>query len=762
MNKDIYPPGDREVLKTPGNIQMNPGHFRQIILSLIVLLIFPLYSVGFVNDLRANGYSLIPAPQKVELSGKDIIIDNSWTVETQLGAEDSALKRLNSGAKELFGLEFSGKSKNKIILEINPGIIDGKIADELATQGYRLEIHSGSIKITGNAEAGLFYGVQSFLQLLRPDRTSCYSLPEGVITDWPDLELRFIHWDTKHHQDRIETLKRYLDQAAFFKVNAVGFEIEDKYEYPSHPIIGAPGAFTKTEMQELTAYALERFIQLVPVVQAPSHMAYVLKHKEFAHLKADSSSNYHICMCDEEAMQLIFDMYQDMIDATPGVDYFFVSTDEVYYAGICDKCKLEYNDVNRSQAWVNYVNRVHEWMTKRNRKMLAWVEYPLLAEDITKLPAGLIDAIMVTARSKEWINNENKAGIKQLAYSSMQGAEFLFPNYFPGVHLKGRLSEASENVASVEEKGAKPMGTFAAAWDDAGLHNEMFWLGWVTVTQYGWTSHKPTVEQSIADFMDVFYGKGSSFMVDVYKALAEGARFYENVWDSKISIERGPSYGNSKGKGIGTERYDLSLDMPVLPSVTDLNRTSDFKSKYASKIEKASQLFQQNEQLISQLMFATTQVSRNRYNLEVMLSLAYLERFTINTIINLAKVEDYLAKASQISNDPSNSVKQLVEAYQLTEQILKEQDAMWNQFTATWGKSQFEKCRSVNGKDFVHIMDDVKDHFADRRLGLEYIIAPIERMHIKEWNAQLAGIIKKYANGHNVKVEGAEIKRLED
>ena len=103
-------------------------------------------------------------------------------------------------------------------------------------------------------------------------------------------------------------------------------------------------------MHELTQYALERHIQLVPNVQAPSHMAFVLKHKEFEHLRADGS-NYHICMCDEEAMELIFDMYQDMIDATPGVDYFFVSTDEVYYAGICGKCKLEYNDKNRRNYW---------------------------------------------------------------------------------------------------------------------------------------------------------------------------------------------------------------------------------------------------------------------------------------------------------------------------------------------------------------------------------------------------------------------------
>ena len=87
-------------------------------------------------------------------------------------------------------------------------------------------------------------------------------------------------------------------------MNAIGFEIEDKYEFPRHPVIGAPGAFSKSEMQDLTRYALARHVQLVPQIQAPAHMAYVLKHEEFRHLRADGS-NYQASMCDEEAISLI-------------------------------------------------------------------------------------------------------------------------------------------------------------------------------------------------------------------------------------------------------------------------------------------------------------------------------------------------------------------------------------------------------------------------------------------------------------------------
>ncbi|HLA40489.1 MAG TPA: DUF4838 domain-containing protein, partial [Candidatus Glassbacteria bacterium] len=300
-----------------------------------------------------------------------------------------------------------------------------------------------------------------------------------------------MHWDTKHHQKRPETLRRLLDWYALFKVNMVGFEIEDKYEFPSHPVIGAPGAYTKAEMQELTRYALERHIQIVPQVQAPAHLNYVLKHPEFAHLKADGS-NYQACMCDEEAIQLILDLYQDMIDATPGVDYFHVSTDEIYYAGICEKCKKlkPYNEINRSQTWVDYVNRVHAWMRDHGRRMLCWVEYPLLAQDIHQLPAGLIDAITVPDREPEWVAKLNKAGIGQLAYTSIQGAEYLFPNLFPtryrGGYDRGRLEDARTTVQRVRQAGARPIGSFCAAWDDSGLHEETFMLGWAAMSAWAW------------------------------------------------------------------------------------------------------------------------------------------------------------------------------------------------------------------------------------------------------------------------------------
>ena len=91
-----------------------------------------------------------------------------------------------------------------------------------------------------------------------------------------------------------------------------------------------------------------------------------------------------------------------------------------------------------------------------------------------------------------------------------------------------------------------------------------------------------------------------------------------------------------------------------------------------------------------------------------------------------------------------------------------EQKNMWSDFTATWYKSRLIKNQSAGGIDYLHEYDDVKDHFADRRKGLEYMLAPFERMEIEEWREQLKDITNDFARLHNIPVIGSETKRLED
>ncbi|MEK7406825.1 MAG: beta-N-acetylhexosaminidase, partial [Acidobacteriota bacterium] len=565
------------------------------------------------GELWQRGYSVIPAPQRVRLAGGDVALDDSWAVDAgKLPDQHIALRTLLDDDAGFHGLRLrrAGGAGKQIRLAVSPG------ADR---QAYRLRIDDAVIEITGQGDPGLFYGVQTLLQLPKRDPAGRLLLPKGTIEDWPRLELRFLHWDTKHHQDRMETLKRYLDWSARLKVNMIAFELEDKFEYPSNPVIGAPGAFTTAQLQELVNYGLERFIQVVPNVQAPAHMAYVLKHPQFAPLRADGN-NYHSALCEPRTHELIFSMYGDLIKATRGVDYFYVSTDEVYYAGIEPQCARPYNEVNRSLHWVEFVQKAHAFLKPHGRRPLVWAEYPLLEEHVKLIPPEVIDGVIGEPEYLEW---ENKLGMRQLAYVSMQGGEDLFPDHLAletesGL-ARGRLESAFESIATGRHWKGKPIGVFAAAWDDSGLHNETFWLGWSAVAQWGWNPGTVSPDQHAAEFMRLYYGPRATGMVEIYRMMQRQARGWQRTWDRVVSRVRGPGYGNSYGKGRGTTRSDMTLAPPPLPALPDLKVAPSWAEKYAKFLADARGRMLENDQLTHALQDNFARVERNHYNLEVFL-----------------------------------------------------------------------------------------------------------------------------------------------
>jgi len=727
---------------------------------------------GFVSDLRARRHVVVPTPRQVELDGGKTdasFLDWNLTL-TNVDKDDTTVQMLAAvfSAEFAMGLGLDDKFEDdsdgpvpELGLAIRPGAVDTGTEDGRDEQAYRLDITPAAVALVANARPGLFYGALTLLQLLDGKDGS---LPTGRIVDWPEYELRCIHWDTKHHQDRMETIKRFLNQAAEFKINAILFELEDKFAYPSHPIIGAPGAFTTEEMQEIVDYALERHIQIIPDVQSPAHLCYVLKHEEFAHLRCDGS-NYQSCMDEPEVRKLLFDMYDDVCAATKGTKYFHVSTDEVYYAGICEKFRKPYNPENRSLTWVDYVNAAHKHITEKwGRQVIVWAEFPLLPEHVKLLPPDLLNGI--GGRKPAMVAEENKRGMRQFAYVSMQGSELLCPNNFAWVNSEGqlqqgRIDDAVDYIASGKERMPNAIGMISAAWDDSGLHNETFWLGWAMTTQAAWMPGL-AVEEAAASFFDIFYG-GADDMAEVYRDLQLGARFYEGSMERLPSKVRGPGYGYSDRKQP-VERRDRTLVPPPLTNVGNLAFEPAFRKRYAAALAQAPHELLRNDRLLLRLQANLSLVERNAYNLEVFISLARLQRQFIRTLLGLASAEGLLEKASQAdgAGDYDRAVNLLVDARGAVNGLVDGMNTTYEHVKAVWEKSRFEKGRSVDGRDFVHIMDDVKDHPADRRPDLSYLIEWFELMDLPGWLDGLQNVIDSYAAAHKTEAEASEEERLED
>lgn len=750
-------------------------------LLLLVLTAGALAGQPPATDLWARGYAVIPTPQRVTLGAGEIPFDSSWTlVADGVQPDHIAIRSLQSDLRQFHRLMLRGGAGGKVLrLAVRKGTVNTGADADIHPQGYRLTVTKGEIAITGNGDAGLLYGVQTFLQLLKPENGSLHA-PLVSIEDWPRLQLRFLHWDTKHHQDRIETLKRYLDWAVRFKVNMIGFELEDKFAYPSIPGAGAPGAFTTAELRELVRYGLERFIQIVPVIQSPAHMSYVLKHPQYAHLRADGN-NYQIDLCNEESYKLIFRMYDDVIEATPGVSYFFVSTDEVYYAGIGPRCGRPYNEKNRSLAWAEFAIRAQAHLAAKGRRMLAWLEYPLLDEHLELIPSSVIDGVI---GESSFIPIENRKGMRQLAYVSLQGAEFLFPDHLPltsdladtaspGANdvfefergqSEGRLHATYRQLSQGNFWKANPIGVFGAAWGDSGLHNETFWLGWAAAARYGWHPGAPTPEQHLAEFIRVFYGTDTVNLAGAYRLMQRQARAWQRAWDRIVSRTRGPGYGNSDGKGIGTTRYDQTLTPPALPQLPHLDIRPGFIGQYRRLLESLPARSWENDQLIHTLQENLGHASRNHYNLEVMLGLASFTGHHWRLLAALAGAERSFERArdAMLRNNPREAMNQLVTAYNSAGEAEREGESSYRSLVAIFEKSQFPKGQTVSGREFLQVLDDVKDHWAGRTADLGYMFAPERSIGLAKWRQDLRAVIEEFGKLHQIPIQGLAERRLEE
>jgi len=82
--------------------------------------------------------------------------------------------------------------------------------------------------------------------------------------------------------------------------------------------------------------------------------------------------------------------------------------------------------------------------------------------------------------NEEFIEQENKRGIQLIKYAPIKGGTKLFPDYFND----RRLNKAFYELSYSKTLKGDVIGSFIAAWDDHGLHNETSWLGWATGAQY--------------------------------------------------------------------------------------------------------------------------------------------------------------------------------------------------------------------------------------------------------------------------------------
>ncbi|MGH9612121.1 MAG: hypothetical protein ACRD4P_03470, partial [Bryobacteraceae bacterium] len=347
-------------------------------------------------------------------------------------------------------------------------------------------------------------------------------------------------------------------------------------------------------------------------------------------------------------------------------------------------------------------------------------------------------------------------GISQMIYTSSEGEEKLFPDYFilPGpkrVHNEysgtPRVADNFEKISfDVSRKDADLIGEVNAGWADMGLHPETFWLGYVASAAAGWRPGSPGPRESMSAFYPLFYGAGVREMDRVYQLMSEQAQFWNDSWDEIRSAARKPIWGNSyKIFNPPQPANDQTLPLPPVPS-EDLSYSSDWAATNAKRLSLTSESMAGNDALLGLLRENIRLAQFNRYNLEVYLSIAELCRQNLQMLDGIRRMDALLASAaSQRKRNPKEAVESVDQALEIAGQIRLERNRTLRDAETTWYKSWFPRVATANGRTFLHELDDVKDHLPDRTVDMSYLVYRETLLPFGDWVAKIQDARNRFA-----------------
>jgi hexosaminidase len=724
--------------------------------------------------LYSHGYTVVPEPQQVHLKDGDFEFGSGWRLQLSHGVkpDDVAVESLKEGLENRDGITLKTRGRGKVIeLAIQPGSVAiGQATDqnkqELEAQAYKLELASSGIRITANAPTGLFYGVETLVQLVESSQGKLW-LPEAEITDWPDLEQRNIYWDDNHHLERMEVLKQALRQAAFYKVNGFVIKLNDHFEYQSAPALVNPYALSPEQLQELTDYGLKYHVQLIPYVDGPAHIAFILKHPEYAGLREFPDSNYELCATNPDSYKLLEGMYQDLLDANKGVKYFVLSTDEPYYVGLanndqCHEAELAQKLGSVGKVEARFLDKAAGYLHEHGRKVIFWGEYPLVPSDISSLPNYLINGEVY---GPEFDPAFKAHGIKQMIFVSTQsGSHRLFPTYYllPDSKLVNPVREDTvlyEIFTHISFGPARQqsdlIGVFNAGWGDEGLHPETFWLGYATGTSWAWHPGSPAPAEARSSFYHLFYGQGALEMGRVYQLMSTQAEFWNSSWDREPSSARKPIFGSSYA--IFKPRhpaYDQTLPLPPVPQGEYLRLGFDWNQANARRVKMAQDNMPANDELLDLLHKNLKSVQFQKYNLEVFSAIAGLYQQNLQMIEEMNEVNEALKQAQEAAGRVQfeQAVAALDRALDIVEQIRDQRNMTLHNALETWYESWYPRVAEANGRKYLNAIDDVKDHLPGRTVDMSYLVYRELILPFGEWFKQVENARNQYAQVHALPV----------
>lgn len=367
--------------------------------------LFPVIFVAAMTlaAVPAAGQAVIPAPASETLkpgvfrfSGKP-----TYAIEAPRGtAEAGELAAYLDG----IGWRSAGKGKADFTAHLKPEQ-KGFTSDE----SYRLEIGPRGGVATARTAAGLFYAVQTFLQLTDDGRAN--EVAYRTIEDTPRFPYRGFMIDISRHFRSTEFVKKQIDAMALFKLNRLHMHLTDgagwRIEIKSYPRLtefaawrpykdweswwsgdrryceaddprAEGGFYTQDDIREIVEYARLRHIEVIPEIEMPGHSDEVTAAYPELGCSNEAYKDYDLCPGNEQTFEFLEKVLTEVMELFPS-EYIHIGGDEAGKGRwrTCPKClaRMEaegLKDVDELQSYM--IRRIGRFLETNGRRLLGWDE----------------------------------------------------------------------------------------------------------------------------------------------------------------------------------------------------------------------------------------------------------------------------------------------------------------------------------------------------------------------------------------------------